>query len=77
MAHKVVTTGSPFYLAQKLTTTHPYRTRKASTGSIRLQMSTPAYSQHNFTINSFTHRASKDYNSLQQLVYSKQSLKLG
>ena len=35
LAHKIVTTGSPYYLAQKMSTSHPYRTRQGSTGSIR------------------------------------------
>ena len=35
LTHKIVKNGSPLYLAQKMSTTHPYRTRQATSGGIR------------------------------------------
>jgi hypothetical protein len=62
MAHKIATTSSPFSLAAKMSTTHPRRTRQATTGCIRFG--------ENFSANqgliqkSFCHRASHQYNSI-------------
>ena len=35
LAHKIATTSSPFYLAAKMTTAHPRKTRQAASGCIR------------------------------------------
>ena len=62
LTHKIATTGSPLYLASRMSTEHPRRTRQATTGCIR-------YGE-NFTANqsliqkSFCHRAIGDYNSI-------------
>ena len=74
MTHKILTSGSPFYLRQKLCTTHAYRTRSASTGSIRLQTTIVAHSQHDFSSSSFLHRASTDYNRLPAHIRSVRTM---
>ena len=62
LTHKIVKNGSPFYLAQKMSTTHPYRTRQATAGGIRygeLFASTQSRTQ-----DSFCYRTAGQYNSI-------------
>ena len=62
LTHKIVKNGSPFYLAQKMSTTHAYRTRQATAGGIRygeLFASTQSRTQ-----DSFCYRTAGQYNSI-------------
>ena len=72
MTHKVIISGSPFYLKENFNTVHSYRTRQASTGSIRRgpEPSKP----HNFTFNSFTYRATREYNLLPGQIRSSRTM---
>ena len=72
LAHKIVTSGSPLYLAQKMSTYHPYRTRQGSTGSIRFA--------ENFTYkstraqHSFCYQTTIQYNSIPAEIRAATSL---
>ena len=62
LAHKIATSGSPGYLASKMSTDHPRRTRQATTGCIRYGEKFNA--NQSFIQKSFCHRATGDYNSI-------------
>ena len=56
-AHKTLTTGFPTPLCAALSTDHPYRTRNATRGNIRLV-------EEDSSTNTFKYRAMKFYNSV-------------
>ena len=56
-AHKTLTTGLPRPLHASLCTKHPYRTRSATNGNIRL-------GENISSINTFKYRAMVSYNSV-------------
>ena len=62
LAHKIVTSGSPLYLAQKMSTYHPYRTRQGSTGSIRFAENLTYKSTR--AQNRFCYQTTIQYNSI-------------
>ena len=62
LAHKIATSGSPVYLASKMSTDHPRRTRQATTGCIRYGEQFNA--NQSFIQKSFCHRATGEYNSI-------------
>ena len=62
MAHKIATSSSPFCLATKMSTSHPRRTRLASSGGIRFGENFSANNNH--VKQSFCHRATGQYNSI-------------
>ena len=62
MTHKIVTTGAPHYLANKMGTSPPYGTRQDTSGGIRF--GEIFSSRHSLSHNSFVYRATTDYNSL-------------
>lgn len=62
LAHKIVKQGSPLYLSQKMSTSHPYQTRQATTGGIRYGESFS--STQSRTQNSFCYRTTGQYNSI-------------
>ena len=72
LAHKIATKGTPISLAAKMNTAHPYRTRQASTGSIRFGEQFP--STQGRGQNSFCYRSTKDYNSIPAKIRSMKSL---
>ena len=67
-AHKIIVSGHPKVLAEKLTTDHPYNTRMESAGNIRFgdQFS----GQSDLTHSSFCYRAVRYYNSVPVTVKS-------
>ena len=72
LAHKITTTKSPFYLATRMSTSHPKRTRQASTGCIRYGEDFSANKTH--TQKSFRHRATTQYNSIPASIRTIQSM---
>jgi hypothetical protein len=62
LAHKIVMTGAPYYLAQKMSTDHPYQTRQATFGGIRFGEA--FHSTQSRTQNSFRYRSTLQYNSI-------------
>ena len=72
LAHKIATTGSPTSLAMKMSTSHPYNTRQAGTGSIRYgeQFST----SQDRVQSSYCYRATRDYNSIPAYIRSTRFL---
>ena len=72
LAHKIVTTGSPYYLAQKMSTSHPYRTRQGSTGSIRFGENFSYKST--LAQNSFCYQATIKYNGIPAEIRASTSL---
>ena len=62
LTHKIVKNGSPLYLAQKMSTTHPYRTRQATSGGIRFGKLLS--SNLSRTQDSFCYRSTGQYNSI-------------
>ena len=72
MTHKIVTTGSPHYLANKMGTSPPYGTRQDTSGGIRF--GEIFSSRHSLSYNSFVYRATTDYNSLPDNIRSISNL---
>ena len=66
MAHKIATLSAPFSLAAKMTTAHPRNTRQAASGCIRFGENLSA--NHSYFQDSFCHRASLQYNSIQASI---------
>ena len=62
LTHKIVKSGSPLYLAQKISTSHPYRTRQATSGGIRYAESFPSTLSR--TQDSFCYRSAGQYNNI-------------
>ena len=72
MALKIATTGSPFYLATKMSTTYPRETRQATTGCIRFGEQFSA--NQNPIQKSFCNRATIQYNSIPASIRTVKSL---
>ena len=72
MAHKITTTSSPFSLAAKMSTTHPRRTRQATSGCIRFGESFAA--NQSLIQTGFCHRATNQYNSIPATIRSIKSM---
>ena len=62
MTHKTMLTGTPKFMKQKFSTNYPYRTRQATTGSIRYGETFNTKSS--LIQKSFAHRGLKDYNMI-------------
>ena len=71
-AHKIVTTNSPHHLATRMTTTHPRRTRQATTGCIRFGENFSA--NQSLVKTSFCYRATTQYNSIPASIRSIRSI---
>ena len=71
-AHKIVTTNSPYHLAMRMNTTHPRRTRQATTGCIRFGETFSA--NQSIVKTSFCYRATTQYNSIQASIRSIRSI---
>ena len=72
LAHKIASQRTPVSLTEKMNTVHPYRTRQASTGSIRFGENFS--SSDGRAQNSFCYRATKDYNIIPAKMRSIKSL---
>ena len=72
LTHKIASTGSPASLAEKMSTSHPYNTRQANSGSIRYgeQFSSSDERGHS----SFCYRGTKDYNRIPAFIRSTKFL---
>ena len=74
MTHKIIMSDSPYYLSKRFSTDYTYKTRQATTGSIR-RLSTPN-NPHIFSYSSFTHRATRGSNNLPPQIRSAQTMSL-
>ena len=74
LAHKIATTSSPFYLAAKMCTTHPRKTRQATSGCIRFGEQFSA--NQNPIQKSFCNRATNQYNSIPASIRTVKSMPL-
>ena len=72
LAHKIASQRTPVSLKDTMNTAHPYRTRQASTGSIRFGENFS--SADGRAQNSFCYRATKDYNIIPNKMRSIKSL---
>ena len=70
--HKIVTSGTPLYLARKMSLNHPYRTRQATEGSIRFGEAFEGTSS--ITGNSFCYTGTLSYNSLPACIRAVKTL---
>ena len=75
MTHKIILSGTPYYLKEKCNTDNTYRTRKASTGSISTNNILKPKNQHNYSSNSFSYRSIREYNSLPNNIRSVKTIK--
>ena len=62
MAHKVIKTGLPLYLGNKMKSDFPYMTRQAATGAIRYDEG--FLSRRAINHASFRYRATREYNRI-------------
>ena len=72
LVHKVILTGSPQYLKERLSTSHPYRTRQSSTGSIRFAETFGC--TKDTAHDSFCYRGTKEYNTIPASIRASRTL---
>ena len=72
LAHKIATTGSPLYIAAKMSTDHPRRTRQATSGCIRYGEQFSA--NQSLTQKSFCFRTTAQYNSIPASIRAVKSM---
>ena len=68
MVYKILKTGSPTFLYNRLSTVHPFRTRQSSTGSIRQDET--FRSKSSLPRDSFRYRGAHDYNRIPPSIRS-------
>ena len=68
MIHKIVKSGSPYYIHERLSADYPYQTRLATTGGIRLDETFST--NYTLTQNSFRFRGAKEYNQIPASIRS-------
>ena len=72
MTFKIMKTGAPAYLGDRMRTAFPYNTRQATTGAIRF--GEEYSSKHALNHNSFKYRATVEYNSIPGTIRAANSL---
>ena len=72
MTYKIMKTGTPAYLGDRMRTAFPYNTRQATTGAIRFGEEYSSKPALNFS--SFKYRATVEYNKIPGTIRGSESL---